>query len=229
MSTTTHAEQRTRLEERGYVEVPEARVVDGTVVVGDRVRNRGEQYVKAYWHGTARVVAIYEKPDSSWSRTYNMPDVEVITQRDRDPEGTCPMPWANYGTVVRDDTLSWCVLADDHDGPCRQDDASPDHHDTACACLDCLDAQAQDDAEALSQDERSDLRRHRGRDRGHRMTTCDEETTRRGEVQPCDKPAVAMRLDPTEGTPYPVCAYHTRGPMLTLAELRARLDDERSD
>lgn len=121
MSTTTHAEQRARLEERGYVEVPEARVVDGTVVVGDRVHNRGEQYVKAYWHGTARVVAIYERPDSPWSRTYRMPDVEVITQRDRDPEGTCPMPWANYGTVVRDDTLSWCVLADDHDGPCRSD------------------------------------------------------------------------------------------------------------
>lgn len=26
-------------------------------------------------------------------------------------------------------------------------DASPDHHETACACLDCLDAQAQDDAD----------------------------------------------------------------------------------
>lgn len=26
-------------------------------------------------------------------------------------------------------------------------DASPDHHSTACVCLDCLDAQAQDDAD----------------------------------------------------------------------------------
>ena len=59
------------------------------------------------------------------------------------------------------------------------------------------------------------------------MSTCDEETTRRGEVQPCCKPAVAMRFDPTEGTPYPVCAHHTRGPTLTLAELRAYLTSVR--
>ena len=57
------------------------------------------------------------------------------------------------------------------------------------------------------------------------MTTCHEETARRGEAQPCCKPAVAMRLDPTEGTPYPVCAYHTRGHgVLTLTELKARLN-----
>lgn len=61
------------------------------------------------------------------------------------------------------------------------------------------------------------------------MSTCHEETTRRGEAQPCDKPAVAMRLDSRDGEPYPVCAYHACGHMLTLAELKARLDDERSD
>ena len=35
-------------------------------------------------------------------------------------------------------------------------DAAPDHHDRACVCLDCLDAQAQDDADeqqAWAQDE----------------------------------------------------------------------------
>lgn len=42
--------------------------------------------------------------------------------------------------------------------------------------------------------------------------TCAEDVTRRGLSQPCDKPAVALRIDPTGGNPYPVCAYHTRGP-----------------
>lgn len=120
MTDNFHAQQRARLEERGYVEVPEARVVDGTIRPGDRVHNRGEQYVKAYWHGTATVVAIYERPDSAWSRKYDMPDVEVITQRDRDPEGTCPMAWASYGTVVPDRSMSWCRLPDNHADRCSQ-------------------------------------------------------------------------------------------------------------
>jgi len=48
-------------------------------------------------------------------------------------------------------------------------------------------------------------------------TECHEEVTRRGELQPCDRPAVAMRLDFDGGDPYPVCAGHTRSPMVTLA------------
>lgn len=39
---------------------------------------------------------------------------------------------------------------------------------------------------------------------------CHEGVTRRDEYQPCDKLAVAWRLD-DEGSPYPVCAFHTRG------------------
>ena len=48
---------------------------------------------------------------------------------------------------------------------------------------------------------------------------CSEGVTRRGEFQPCDKPAVALRIDPTEGQPYAVCAYHCRADMVPLAEL----------
>jgi len=48
---------------------------------------------------------------------------------------------------------------------------------------------------------------------------CTEEVERKGEVQPCDKPAVAVRIDPTEGGGYPVCMRHTRGPMVPLAVL----------
>lgn len=117
----THEEQRAALEGRGYVEIAEAPVCRGGVArTGDRVHNRGEQYVKAYWHGTAVVVAIYERLNSEWSRRYGERDIEIITQRDRDPEGVCPMCWANYGTVLPDRALSWCVLPDGHAGRCSQ-------------------------------------------------------------------------------------------------------------
>jgi hypothetical protein len=48
---------------------------------------------------------------------------------------------------------------------------------------------------------------------------CTEGVTRRGVFQPCEKPAVAVRIDPNEGTPYPVCIGHARVVMVPLAEL----------
>jgi len=62
---------------------------------------------------------------------------------------------------------------------------------------------------------------------------CHEEVTRRGQYEPCDREAVAMRDDP-EG-PYPVCARHVWGPMVSLAQhdrevaervLQAIVDDQ---
>lgn len=53
---------------------------------------------------------------------------------------------------------------------------------------------------------------------------CHEEVSRGGELQPCDKPAVALRRDPEEGSAYPVCAFHARGEgMLRLYEIRKAL------
>jgi hypothetical protein len=52
---------------------------------------------------------------------------------------------------------------------------------------------------------------------------CTEGVSRRGEFQPCDKPAVAARYDPEDGDPYPVCARHARGDMVTLPYLIAAL------
>lgn len=48
---------------------------------------------------------------------------------------------------------------------------------------------------------------------------CHENVTRGGEEQPCDKTPVALRLDPEEGSPYPVCAHHARADMVTLEEI----------
>jgi hypothetical protein len=50
---------------------------------------------------------------------------------------------------------------------------------------------------------------------------CSEGVTRAGQFEPCDKAAVAARIDPTEGTPYAVCGYHSRAVMVPLAELLA--------
>lgn len=58
---------------------------------------------------------------------------------------------------------------------------------------------------------------------------CHEEVSRNGEAQPCDKTAVAMRLDPTFGSAYPVCAYHSRAPMVSLSELKADAIEEGID
>lgn len=49
-------------------------------------------------------------------------------------------------------------------------------------------------------------------------SVCHEEVTRKGMLEPCDKPAVAVRDDP-EG-PYPVCGHHTRATgLVPLSEL----------
>lgn len=52
-----------------------------------------------------------------------------------------------------------------------------------------------------------------------RPEECHEEVVRRGDLEPCDKPAVAVRIDPQEGEPYPVCARHARAPMVTLEDI----------
>ena len=48
---------------------------------------------------------------------------------------------------------------------------------------------------------------------------CEEGVTRRDEFQPCDKPAVAVRMDPGFGEFYPVCARHARADMVPLPDL----------
>jgi len=50
---------------------------------------------------------------------------------------------------------------------------------------------------------------------------CTEGVTRRDEYEPCDKPAVAVRIDSGGGGLYPVCAYHARADMVLLPDLIA--------
>ena len=52
--------------------------------------------------------------------------------------------------------------------------------------------------------------------------TCTEGVTRGDAFQPCDGQAVAMRIDPEEKKPYPVCSRHCRGEMVPLNEVKAQ-------
>lgn len=48
---------------------------------------------------------------------------------------------------------------------------------------------------------------------------CHEGVTRARQYEPCEKIAVAIKRDTENREPYPVCAYHARGDMVTLAEM----------
>ena len=58
---------------------------------------------------------------------------------------------------------------------------------------------------------------------------CTEGVTRRDEFQPCDKPAVAVRIDPEGGEPYPVCARHARADMVPLPDVIAAVWNAAAD
>lgn len=65
-----------------------------------------------------------------------------------------------------------------------------------------------------------DLYAHRDPDLTGRIltaTTCEEGISGTdGTYQPCDRPAVAWRIDERDDTAYPVCPKHTRQPMIPI-------------
>lgn len=67
------------LRECGYRDVDH----HGALRAGVRIRHYGHQWPGAYDDGTGVVVAVTEKPDSAWSRTWGKPDVELIAAWDR--------------------------------------------------------------------------------------------------------------------------------------------------
>lgn len=63
-------------------------------------------------------------------------------------------------------------------------------------------------------------------DRAVRWGTCDAGVTRDGEFQPCEKPAVALRIydgDEHEPCVYPVCKHHTTHRLVTARVLHDAL------
>ncbi|WP_026931197.1 hypothetical protein [Glycomyces tenuis] len=71
------------LHEHGYVDLDEFVYPKSGLKlrVGTRIKHRNEEYWKAIRHGTANVVALTEKPDSPWSKTYRMRDIELVMFR----------------------------------------------------------------------------------------------------------------------------------------------------
>jgi hypothetical protein len=69
------------LHKRGYINVEQ----HGDLKPGTRIRHRGHRYPEAYRDGTGVVVAITEKPGSSWSLSWDAADIEMIVAWDRPP------------------------------------------------------------------------------------------------------------------------------------------------
>lgn len=84
------------LHEAGYRNIAEWRELKP----GMRIRRRSQEYPEAYEHGTGVVVAITEKPDSAWSKTYGAADIEMVILSDRSDFGSRLTTLAQYHVAV---------------------------------------------------------------------------------------------------------------------------------
>lgn len=71
---TRLTEMREELHACGYRDIAEHK----NLRVGSRIRHRGQQWPEAFANGTGVVAVLTEKPNSSWSQTYGMPDIELV-------------------------------------------------------------------------------------------------------------------------------------------------------
>lgn len=72
----------------------------GALRPGVRIRHAGHRWDEAIDAGTGFVVAITEKPDSPWSRSWGRPDVELITVSDKPFLNSRLSQLAQYHVVV---------------------------------------------------------------------------------------------------------------------------------
>lgn len=84
--------------EHGYEPVAEFVFRGKRIAPGTRVSHCGERYVEAYRDGTANLLVVMHKPNSSWEREWHRPDVEVLALCDRDRFGSGHRigSWADY-------------------------------------------------------------------------------------------------------------------------------------
>lgn len=76
------AEKVKELHKRGYRDVAEHHGLK----VGARIRHHGHQWSEAFRLGTGHVAVLTEKPNSAWSISWHMPDIELIAVWDK-PRG----------------------------------------------------------------------------------------------------------------------------------------------
>lgn len=84
------------LHDYGYRDVEQ----HGRLKPGVRIRHIGHKWPEAYDFGTGIVVAITEKPDSAWSRSWGKADVELIALWDRPGFGSRLSQVAQYHVEV---------------------------------------------------------------------------------------------------------------------------------
>lgn len=84
------------LHENGYIDV------DGhkELKAGIRVRHTGHRWPEAFENGSGVVLAVTEKPNSSWSRSWGGPDVELIVAWDLPSFRSRLSRVANYHVVA---------------------------------------------------------------------------------------------------------------------------------
>jgi len=84
----------------GYQDIAEF----GRLKPGTRIRHKGHQWFEAITEGTGVVVAITEKPDSSWSLSWGAADIELIALWDRPSFGSRLSQLAQYHVCVTKDS-----------------------------------------------------------------------------------------------------------------------------
>lgn len=84
------------LHQSGYRDIE----AHGSLCVGARIRHSGHRWPEAYERGTGVVLAITEKPDSAWSRSWGKPDVELIAVWDTPTFGIRVSQLAQYHVAV---------------------------------------------------------------------------------------------------------------------------------
>jgi hypothetical protein len=75
----------------GYQDVAEHKALKP----GTRIRHSGHRWPEAIDKGTGVVIAITEKPDSSWSADWGRPDIELIALWDK------PQPFARLSQLAQ--------------------------------------------------------------------------------------------------------------------------------
>jgi hypothetical protein len=90
------AEMLADLHESGYINVEQ----HGGLKAGTRVRHIGHKWPTALLEGSGNVVALTEKPQSSWSQSWGKPDVELIVAWDEPQGGSRLSQLAQYHVEV---------------------------------------------------------------------------------------------------------------------------------
>ncbi len=85
------------LHAHGYVDIEEHRALR----VGARIRHTGHQWFEAITEGTGYILALTQNANSSWSREYRRPDIELIALFDESLGRHCRLSEiANYHAIV---------------------------------------------------------------------------------------------------------------------------------